>query len=122
MSLLRRTLTAAAALAVLTMAGLVMHYGPLLYRESKGDPWPYFAAMARLTLTGADLVEVGGDETLLMQRCCREPFLGPLNARLAAEGWRFVDQMGAGLVYEKAGNRRIATSRMFSRLFVLFRL
>lgn len=98
------------------------HYGPLIYRESRGRPIAFLWAVARLELTVASLFAVVPDSTILMQECCPTQLHKPLTDFLAPRGWTSKDQMGAGIFYEKGSTRLLAVSRMFSRHFVVYQL
>lgn len=112
--------TAMALVAVAILFGLL--YRPLLYRESSGNPLPYLRAMVKLELTDTNLVLITPDATILMQKCCPQPLSQPLTDFLTPMGWIYQDQMGAALLYAQGQNRLTATSRMFSRRYVVYDL
>jgi len=101
---------------------LAANYGSLFYRESQSKPFALVWAVIKLEFTDANLVSVTSDSTTFMQKCCPQPLSQPLTDFVAARGWTYKDQMGAGIFYEKDGTTLTATSRMFSRRYVLYRI
>jgi hypothetical protein len=111
----------AIVVAVTVIIGGVF-YAPLIYRESDGKPFTFMWAVTKLEVTGADVVAVVPDSRILMHKCCSEPLSKPLSNFMAARGWTYKDQMGAGIIYEKGNTRLLAVSRTFSRRYVAYQL
>lgn len=87
---------------------------PRLARQEPDTP-VLFAAAPRVFLTG-EVIKVSGPAQQVQGRyLLHSP--EQLDDRLAARGWGFVDQMGAGRFYEQTGQRLTATCRLYTRHF-----
>ncbi|GAA5512993.1 hypothetical protein Dcar01_01717 [Deinococcus carri] len=74
-----------------------------------------FAAAPRVFLTGA-VVKVSGPAGAVPGRYLLRS-QERLDDHLAAQGWTFTDQMGAGRFYQQPGHRLTATCRLYTRHF-----
>ncbi|HAA89415.1 MAG: hypothetical protein XD63_1670 [Thermoanaerobacterales bacterium 50_218] len=109
--------TALVALALGVGLGVYWCWPKFLTIFQEGNPLPVALAVAKLELTGAEIVSVTPDETRLIQKSGTEE---PLTRFLAERGWRFKDRLGAAIFYERDGRTLLVGSRMFTRRYVIY--
>ncbi len=85
----------------------------------EGNPIPVAIGMVRLSITDDDIVKVSTapDKYLMKARNGNEAF----RSYMESHGWTFVDQLGAGLIYEKEGHKQMFASRMMTRFYQVVR-
>ncbi len=88
-----------------------------LYRQ-EGSILPMASAAAQLIVKSADISAVPGQtETYLAESSSG---ITPLVNLMAARGWAYKEQMGAGIMFTKGGSLVTVNSRMYSRYFIIF--
>ncbi|MHB1419384.1 MAG: hypothetical protein ACYCX4_07290 [Bacillota bacterium] len=95
----------------------------LFWAESKvifqeGNPIPLVLAISKLHLTGSSLERISNREMYIVRsKDGNEPYIDYMEK----QGWKFVEQLGAGLVFEKHGTKIVSTSRMYSRFYMVIK-
>ena len=91
--------------------------GEIIFQE--GNPVPIAVGIAKLNFSGGHLVKITSlpEMYLVRTRDGNKPFI----SFMEKDGWHFTDQMGAGLVFERIGERKVYTSRMYTRYYQIIR-
>lgn len=85
------------------------------------EPLTTMLAAARLEIQQIDILPIGHERNEWIFRTRVASAESPLTRRLAAAGWTYVDQMGAGWFYEKRGERVVVTCRLYSPRYQICR-
>lgn len=108
-----KTLTLIAA--IILILGISVLAQPVMVQE--GNPLPVFLAIVKLELNYTEVAQVS--QTKYLQKAgSHEPF----NRLLASQGWRFVDQMGAGLIYARGADQLFVMHRMLTSRYYIYEL
>lgn len=89
----------------------------IIFQE--GNPVPIMLAILNLHLTGSNLEKIAADPPKYISRSTdgNKPYI----AFMEQNGWKFVEQLGAGLVFAKNGEKLVSTSRMYSRWYMVIK-
>lgn len=86
----------------------------LIFQE--GNPIYVGYAIIKLHLSGENIVEIPRNNKYIMKsKLGNESFI----KYKEEEGWNFIERLGAGLIFEKNGQRKVAISRMFTRKYIV---
>ena len=108
-----KTLTIIAA--IILILGISVLAQPVIVQE--GNPFPVFLAILKVELNYTEVAQVS--QTKYLQKAgSHEPF----NRLLASQGWRFVEQMGAGLFYTRSGDQLFVMTRMLTTRYYIYEL
>ncbi len=105
------------AIAAIIFLGFLSRW-PLIFQE--GNPWPLLKGIANLHAGRQELVRLDfpGEQYL-----SRGNDTEAIKSFLESRGYDFVEQMGAGYIFESAtGSRALAVHRYYSRHYSLWKL
>jgi len=94
-------------------------YTPVIFQE--GNPTPLVKGIAQLNFNRNDIVQLNmeGDVYLSKSKNGQEALFASLNS----QGYKFLEQMGAGYFFKNdGGDRLIATHRFYSRFYSIWNL
>ncbi len=109
-----RKLLSVSIIILITLAVLVISQ-PVIFQE--GNPLPVIAAIIKIEFGASDITQVS--PTKYLQKAGPPE---PLNRLLAAEGWRFVEQLGAGYFYARNTENLFVMGRMLTTRYLVFEL
>lgn len=90
-----------------------------LYKQ-EGSLLPMASAAVQLTVSSADITPIHGQTESYLARSSAG--ISPLVNLMAARGWTYKEQMGAGIIFTKNGTQVTVSSRMYTRYFMIFSL
>jgi hypothetical protein len=85
-----------------------------LHSDIIQEPLATMLAAARLEIQRIDIFPIGNDHDAWIFRTRVASAELPLTQRLVASGWRYIDQPGAGWVYEKQDKLVMVMCRLYS--------
>lgn len=105
-------------LIIISLIFLFLAFGVIIEKDvifQEGNPIIMMIAISKLHITGETITKISTEprKYLIRNKDGFEPFI-ELKEK---EGWRFVEQLGAGLVFEKEGISHIYIGRMFTRFY-----
>lgn len=107
--------------ALLALIILLILFG-FLERQvifQEGNPIPVVVGIFKLSVKGQTLAQISEEpEKYLIKN---KDGYGAYIEYMEAKGWKYVEQMGAGLVFEKDKERHISVSRMLTRYYIVIR-
>ena len=103
---------------IITLIFLLIAVGIVIEKDvifQEGNPAKIMVAISRLVISGESISKISTepDKYIMRNRDGFKPFI-ELKEK---EGWKFVDQMGSGLVLEKNGIKHTFVGRMFTRFY-----
>ena len=113
----RKLFRGCVVLVVVLLFGLTWWLRSGIMQEPLSTMW----AAARLEGQAINILLIGHDRNEWIFRTRVASAESPLTQRLAAVGWRYVDQMGTGWFYEKEGERVVVTCRLYSPRYQICR-
>lgn len=90
-----------------------------LYKQ-EGSLLPMASAAVQLTVSSADITSIHGQTESYLAKSSAG--ITPLVNLMAARGWTYKEQMGAGIIFTKNGVQVTVSSRMYTRQFMIFSL
>ncbi|MBB3110141.1 hypothetical protein FHS18_002208 [Paenibacillus phyllosphaerae] len=119
MKRMRKILLSAVLLVVLGVALLGFRFGSALFQE--GNPLPILSSIAELEWTNSSYESYSRTDktTKYISRNTGESRYDVIKAMMKNEGWDFIEQMGAGLVFENNGQTKVVETRQYSRHYIL---
>ncbi|WP_183600376.1 hypothetical protein [Paenibacillus phyllosphaerae] len=116
---MRKILLSAVLLVVLGVALLGFRFGSALFQE--GNPLPILSSIAELEWTNSSYESYSRTDktTKYISRNTGESRYDVIKAMMKNEGWDFIEQMGAGLVFENNGQTKVVETRQYSRHYIL---
>lgn len=95
---------------------LVLTYKNAILQE--GNPLPVFKGILELYATSNDLVSISvtRDKFIAKSGTSHQALL----SYAQKQGWTYIDQLGAGIMFETYTKAITVTSRMYSRFFVVY--
>jgi len=101
----------AAIIIIVILTGIIER--DVVFQE--GNPVPLAFGILKLNITDQSIVKISAspDKYIIRSRDGDAPYI----KFMEENGWKFVDQLGAGLVFEKNGEKHISVSRMFTRFY-----
>lgn len=118
--ILRKVLLALLVISLLFTGFIVLRFGSALGQE--GNPVPYLLAVAKYEFSDAGYVEVldTPDETRYVTASGQDDRFGVVTNFMAAEGWQFTEQLGAGLIFGKEEDTIIIETRQYSSHYFIW--
>lgn len=113
----RLPLTYLTVVLVALLFGLTWWLHSGIIQEPLSTMW----AAARLEVQAIEILPIGRDRNEWLFRARVASAESPLTRQLAAVGWHYVDQMGAGWFYEKEGERVVVICRLYSPRYQICR-
>jgi len=85
----------------------------------EGNPLPVITGILRITLIEGQIAQISDEpeKYIVKKKDGYEPFI----RLMKKNGWTYIEQMGAGLVFEKDGEKHISVSRMLTRFYIVIR-
>lgn len=76
-------------------------------------------AIIKLNITGNDLVLIpkSNNKYIVKSEFGYEPFI----KYKEKQGWKFMEQMGSGLIFDKDGTQKTASSNMFTKKYIVIK-
>ncbi|WP_172254327.1 type II toxin-antitoxin system HicA family toxin [Saccharibacillus deserti] len=94
-------------------AGLILLLGAVVPAARYGTDTAL--AMARLTMTNAELVAVNGNDRFNTYLTDDDGVLEEIRSLIESRGWTFEQQDGSGYFFRKDGRQTIVTTQQISR-------
>jgi hypothetical protein len=104
-----------ASIIILVMLAVLIINQPVVFQE--GNPLPVISAIIKIEFGASDIIQVSS--TKYMQKAGPPE---PLNRLLAANGWRFVEQLGAGYFYTHNSEILFVMGRMLTSRYFIYEL
>lgn len=108
-------------LLILTLAILifviVLVFNDVIFQE--GNPLKLWVAIAKLNLTTEDMIKFDDkpmDKYVIKFNKDDSGYGGFIKFK-EAQGWKLIDRVGSGLVFEKDGVKKTAVSRKYTRWY-----
>lgn len=105
-----------AVILVIVLAGIIFEKD-VIFQE--GNPARMFVAISKLHFSGEKIVQISSipDKYIVRNNDGYQPFI-ELKEK---QGWKYVEQIGAGLIFEKNGIKHTCVSRMFTKYYRVIR-
>lgn len=110
-----KRVTAIALIAISVVILLFSEFN-LLYKQ-EGPPLPVISAAARLLLSNSNIEIVSASPEKYLVRTTDG--IDPVLSLMESRGWRYHEQIGAGIVFEKNGELTTLNSRRYSKYFMI---
>lgn len=104
-----------ASIIILVMLAVLIINQPVVFQE--GNPLPVISAIIKIEFGASDITQVSS--TKYLQKAGPPE---PLNRLLAANGWRFVEQLGAGYFYSRGVDQLFVMTRMLTSRYFIYEL
>ncbi|WP_202080423.1 zf-HC2 domain-containing protein [Caldalkalibacillus salinus] len=104
------------------LLGMIMgFYGPVIFQE--GNPVPVVKGIVELHATDAAYAQISdGPRRYISIYKPSENHYDVIKSYLAQDGWRYKEQMGSGLVFEKDGETKVVETRLFTKHYYIWTL
>ena len=107
----RKTIIVILLIILISFGVIIEKY--VIFQE--GNPAKMIVAISKLHITGEPIRKISSqpDKYIVRNKDGFKPFI----EMKEKEGWKFVDQLGSGLVLEKNGIKHTCIGRMFTRFY-----
>lgn len=85
----------------------------------EGNPIPVVVGILRISLPGESMVKISADPEKYIVKV--KGGYAPYINFMETKGWKYIEQMGAGLVFEKNGQKHISVSRKLTRFYMIIK-
>ncbi|WP_422122319.1 hypothetical protein DHX103_10945 [Planococcus sp. X10-3] len=117
---MKRILMTVLILFIVMLGLLTLRFGPALTQE--GNPLPILSSIIGLELSDSDYEQFAEGETQnrYVSKNTGDSRYAVIEEFMKEQGWNFVEQLGAGLVFENAEETLVIETRQFSEHYVLW--
>jgi hypothetical protein len=106
-------------IALLVVGVFIFLYSPIIFQE--GNPWPQIKGIIQLNFTNKDIIKLSSTENKYITKS--ENGKKIISDFLKDQGYKFLEQMGSGYIFESnSGERMIASHSFYSRFYSIWKL
>jgi hypothetical protein len=109
-------------LVIVAVGLLLLSMSNVIFQE--GNPLPIFSGIMKLQGPDKEYAVIsnkGGTGKYLSRNSGEERYAPVINF-MENRSWRFKEQLGAGLVFQKADKQKVIETRLYSRYFYIWEI